>query len=311
MSESSNPPPRRPGHVRPMTALGALGWTFLATFTLALLAAFLHSLRGSVNLVTLIAAQAIAYGLTLFAILRVYARDHSIRAYTGLRLTSAPSYALAFLLGVAVSFPLTKLQEIIVERFPMRDTDDIAAELNTAAPGRLAVIIFGMVVLGPFVEEILFRGALFTALRAPHRATGVFSLPFLSSGDEPPSGSSLRPPPTPVEVSTPPRTLEAVVVSTVLFTLIHLHWQVCVPIAIAAVMLAFLRVRSGSLLVSFAMHAGFNAMPFFAASFAPDLEAVPWTMAAGGAGVSVLLLGALVFLFRGGEAERARSEEPS
>lgn len=307
MSESSNPPPRRPGHIRPMTALGALGWTFLATVLTVVCAVFAHSIHGSSDSVVFLAAQAIAYALTLFAILRFYASDHRIRDVIGMRASSALSYPLSFLAGLALAMPANKLYEVVVARFPLKADSGLEAEIAAASPARLAVLLLGLTVVGPFVEEMLFRGALFTALRAPPKSGGVFALPLITDGEE--AGSSLRPPP-PAPVAPRNAVLEAAIATTTLFTLVHVEWQKCLVIAVLAVSLAFLRVRSGSLLPGFLMHAGFNSLGCVDLAFGPFESVMPWSWAAAGLAVGAALLGALALVFtRSRDAIAAREAD--
>lgn len=96
--------------------------------------------------------------------------------------------------------------------------------------------VFGLaVVAAPVAEELIFRGCLYGALR--------------KSGGRVP----------------------AIVVSSVLFALIHGHLPSLPGLIVLAVGLALVYERCGSLWAPISMHASFNALTIVAAIFWPDL----------------------------------------
>jgi|SRR5215204_2974972 len=112
---------------------------------------------------------------------------------------------------------------------------------------RVAVpaIVLVVVLFGPAVEELVFRGAIFNGL---YRLGVLISA--RSIGTEHPQG--------------PPRKMifaASALASSILFALLHLE-PVLVPVLLMlAIILCALFQRSGSLLPSFAAHATFNAFP--------------------------------------------------
>jgi uncharacterized protein len=86
---------------RPMTYLGAAGWSFGTTFVFFFLVALVISIRprAESDLVTKFGLQVVATLLGLFGILRLYAPSVSIREFLGARDTSFAFYPLAALLG--------------------------------------------------------------------------------------------------------------------------------------------------------------------------------------------------------------------
>ena len=96
-------------------------------------------------------------------------------------------------------------------------------------------VVFGIAVIAaPVTEELIFRGCLYGILRK-------------SSGRIP-----------------------AIVISSVLFALIHEHLPSQPGLVVLAVGLALVYERCGSLWAPISMHAGFNALTIIAAIFWPD-----------------------------------------
>ena len=101
----------------------------------------------------------------------------------------------------------------------------VGATYALAAFGQNATIPAG---IGPFLEEVVYRGALFRPLR---KTASVWSV---------------------------------LVVTSVLFGLAHVEWQRVVPIALLGMALCLLRISSGSLVPSALMHGTFNGVSFWA-----------------------------------------------
>lgn len=105
------------------------------------------------------------------------------------------------------------------------ETQSAVRIMETAVlPMRRALFTFASIVLVPVAEEVLFRGLLYATIKEQGR-------PVL-----------------------------ALVVSSVLFSAIHLNWLAFVPFIVLAVILALLYERTGSLLAPIIVHAGFNAI---------------------------------------------------
>jgi membrane protease YdiL (CAAX protease family) len=119
------------------------------------------------------------------------------------------------------------------------------------------VIALVVVILGPLIEEIFFRGALLRPLRGRH---GVVS---------------------------------ACILTGVFFGLAHLPWQSQIPIALVGVTLAAVRQWSGALGPSIALHATFNAVGIAQLLVAPKLDFLdrpPAALVVGGTAVAAVLL---------------------
>lgn len=248
---------------RSMTLFGAIAWTFLSTSTFLLLLLLLVSIRPGVqgDLVTNFGAQVFGTLLTLFCILRLYAPNTSIRHFLGLRGTHPGFYVLAAVLGVIIQLPTTALYDAILKRNPL-ETDHDALFMDDLARGRpwQAILFFIIVLAGPFLEEVFFRGALFRPLRKENATSAV------------------------------------VLLSTVLFAFVHLEKQIFLPIAIVGFVLGILRTVSGSLIPSIIMHTAFNGAAFwsmytrFKSGVATSTEPPPPLSLIAGASLATLFL---------------------
>ena len=114
------------------------------------------------------------------------------------------------------------------------------------SPGvAVPMIVLVVVLFGPAVEELVFRGAIFNGL---YRLGAMIST--RSIGTEHPQG--------------PPRKtifVASALASSILFALLHLEPVLLPALLILAIILCALFLRSGSLLPSIVAHATFNAFP--------------------------------------------------
>lgn len=259
----SHPPPPPDKAVKPMSAFGAAGWTLAATVLFLSIVALTFKIRPGAekDVVNAFACQAVAYLIVLFFILRVHAPEVSIRALIGLRRTSVAVYPLAVALGVAIGLPANFLYEQIVQRFPRPDeSKGIVEAFQEAGLGTRIALGLVLVVFGPFLEEIFFRGALYRPLRTRHGA------------------------------------VIACAVVGLYFGLAHTaEWQSQIPIALVGVAVCSVRQWSGALGPAFAMHAAFNAVGLAQLALAPRLDFLdtprPAWIVVGAAVSAVCLLG--------------------
>ena len=269
---------------RPMTYFGAVGWTLLSTSLFLFLLLLIVSIRAgaSTDLITNFGLQLASTLLTLFCILRFYAPNVSIRHFLGLRSTHGGFYVLAAVLGVVIQVPATALYDVILKRNPTETDHDAALmeDLGRGTPWRLALFVI-VVLAGPFLEEVFFRGALFRPLKKENPPLGI------------------------------------VFVSSLLFALVHLEKQIFIPIAIVGITLGILRNASGSLIPSIIMHTTFNGAAFlslytrFRAGTASASEPSPSIRMVVGSSVVTLLLLAITYFVgeRSNSAREARSED--
>jgi len=193
-------------------------------------------------------------------------------------LRRAPALLLltAVALGLALRAPVDFLQAAMekVAPLPKAVHEQLAALLvprNRVHAVALATVV-GL--LGPFVEELVYRGALFTGLRS---GAGVVS---------------------------------ASVTTSLLFTLVHSEPRFWPPLFLLACILASMRAASGSLWPGVLMHGAFNGTAVIMAFSPGKAEAFTERPAfiVSSAVLSVLLLAVFLQLCRGSLiAERARS----
>jgi hypothetical protein len=239
----------------------AVGWSFGVTIVFQVLYSIVAAFRpGAIDLVLAEGCQAAAYLLGLFVMLRVHAPDASIRDILGLRRTNLAFYPLAVLLGASLELPANALFSVILNKWPLKEQDPVEDLYRAAAAPRRAMIALAIVVAGPLLEEILFRGALFRLLRKTHPAELV------------------------------------ILVTAALFTFAHVGWQSFLPIGFLALALSFLRSTSGSLVPTMLTHMTFNgislALSLTSTPGAPEV-ATPLPFVAASAAAALLVLGGI------------------
>ncbi|WP_231511656.1 CPBP family intramembrane glutamic endopeptidase [Chondromyces apiculatus] len=229
---------------RPMSLPAATLWTIAVTFLFIWLLGVFITIRPAAqsDFTTTFGCQAAAYLLGLFGILRLHGPQASIRDFLGVRRTHAAFYPLAVLLGLSLEAPIGLLYDVIARRWPSAGEEELHLLRDLAGGGLGGQVLLGavLVVLGPALEEVLFRGAMTRPLRRSHDA------------------------------------LVVIAATAALFAMAHLQPQKFPPIALFGLALGVLRHASGSLLPSIVLHATYNAVPFVALLVAPeDTAALP------------------------------------
>lgn len=223
-SRPSEPPPDSdpgpssgPGPL-PMSVFLATLWGIAAYAGLNLVAGLLPT-RDALSIV---GAQAVAYLLVLFGVLRVHEPESSIRSVVGLRTTHPGFFPLALAIGVAVNPPLQRAYVLLQRRWPVEDEpDQLEFWVGLGASGQLRAAL-AMVVFTPILEEILCRGGLFGPLVKRHDR------------------------------------FTAVVVTAFVFGMLHRPDVRVLPIVAFGLVLGLLRSESGSLVPSVLAHFSFN-----------------------------------------------------
>jgi membrane protease YdiL (CAAX protease family) len=239
----------------------AFGWTALITsgLWLGLTAVFLAFGRSANDIVLLGLTQVVVYLIVLGAF--GYAAGTPVRELLALRHAPPLLCLAAAALGAALQVPATLLSNLVEHFFPTPPAE-LAARLARITPHSAAhgVAIFLVVAgLGPCVEELFFRGALFGALRRGH---GAWSTIWVVS---------------------------------LCFVLGHLDLRLFLPLLVAALALGQVREQSGSIWPGLALHAAFNASTlsfvFVGAAPAGKPPDFPLFAAISGCVLTVLLLG--------------------
>ncbi len=265
--------PARPN----LTHFGAVAWALGVTFVFGTVGqqALVLAPNAADDLVVRAGIQAVVYlaGAALFSFRRP---GRSFEEAFALRRVPAGLLVTALLLGLCAHAPADKLNDLIVQRFPMKKdlSEALANQLLPGAPAHAVLLAIFVAGVGPFVEELFFRGALYTGLRTTASALG------------------------------------AVVTTGLMFTLIHFEPRSWLPIFMLAACLGAVRALSGSIWPGVLLHAAFNGSSLVLAWLGPSAEArwlSPGVVAA--SSVSALLLLALFArLAQKSElAERARA----
>lgn len=280
--DSGDRPSLGPPPDRPVTIPVAVLWFILANVLTIVFVAVTYSLRpgSETDLVNGVACQAAGYVITVYLILRVHAAGRSVSELLGLRATHPGFYAVGLLLGVALQIPAELLQRAIFHFKPMDpEVLERQAELLRMDSGLSRVMIpVAVIVLGPFVEEVLFRGALFGRLRQQNP-----------------------------EIST-------VLLVSILFAGAHMNAELFIPMLVIGGVVTLLRSWSGSLVPCLIAHATFNAVPVAGVAFGwfeldASPEPLPLSLSVGGVVVSLVLVAGLLGLSRSAAAHRARQED--
>ncbi|HEY2406142.1 MAG TPA: CPBP family intramembrane glutamic endopeptidase [Polyangiaceae bacterium] len=204
----------------------AFAWTALVTFGWELVAygLVMHWPRIADSLVALGGVQVIVYGLVIAAIVRSLGVGPT--AALGLRRAPLGVCALSALLGAVLQIPISAIDDAIERRWPT-PAPILAERVARIIPHSLtqAVSITLIVaVLGPLVEELFFRGALFGGMV---RSRGVR--------------------PTAIAVSA-------------CFVFAHMEINEALPLFLVALALAEVRAATGSLWPGFLLHGAFNGV---------------------------------------------------
>jgi membrane protease YdiL (CAAX protease family) len=274
--DDDSPDSGAPFTPRPMSALAATGWSLGATFAIFVLASILHAFRpvAELDIVSGVGCQAIAYLCTLFLILRVHAPNAGVRDFVGMRPTDVLFYPLSVGIGLSLQLPADALFTAIERRWPSED--HVTEMFQAASSPKRAVMALVAILVGPMLEEVLFRGALFRPMLKVHPTAMVIT------------------------------------VTATLFALAHFAPQMWLPIALLGLVLGFLRRTSGSLVPSMLVHATFNAVPFFEMAAqrpgATDASHAVATWMVAASGGAALALTGCVHLLRGREGARVARE---
>ena len=239
------------------------------------------SWRGrALDLVSLGAAEALAYLAVTFLVLQRYERGTPLRVALALRPTYVGLVWAGVGLGASLKLPAEALTDLVERFFPVSDAQLVAraALYRTDTLADVLWLSFVTCLVAPLVEELFFRGALYGRL---------------------------------VKVSV----FWAGLATGLSFVVVHAdprHWPALLVIAAA---LSYLRAASGSLLPSLALHVTFNAAGVLAlvvgaVSPTRPLQVSSWATSANCLAACLIAL----FAVRGAErpeAVQARREDRS
>jgi membrane protease YdiL (CAAX protease family) len=173
---------------RPMSPLAAALWT-IALFLLELtcLQATEAVRPGAQNdFVNVGACAALATSALIFAMVRVHARDASLRAILGIRAPAPLHVPLAAAVGAGLFPLLSTIDDLIIRRWPDATNEEAIAKVLgglVSYPSRVALVV-AMCIVVPIARELFFRGILFgevkraTNTRVAIVSTAVFFMSF-------------------------------------------------------------------------------------------------------------------------------------
>jgi uncharacterized protein len=242
----------------------ALGWSLLLTMALVTVAVAIGVAFGHSN--TAVIVGGLAEVALLLPAARFLARLYGSgdeRKSLALRAAAPLELLIGGSLGVILHLPAGYVSELVERRFPT-PPEALSAQLQALTPGSLPaaiLMLLAVAVLVPLVEELFFRGALFTPLL---RGASAF-----------------------VAVGT----------TSVAFALAHAEPRNWAPLVLVALVLGELRRLSGSIWAGVALHAAFNAATLLFVFITRPVEVKPqggsWQLAS--VGCVLCVLGVWVF----------------
>ena len=212
-----------------MSLMAAALWATGAQLMFMWVLTFMMMLRESAgyDLVGRIFCQVAGYTLVLYLLLRAHGPDTRISEFVALRRSNPWFYPLALVMGLSATLPtyfvLTQIEAVYPPAEQLFVWTDVFYKLSMA---ERVMVAAGTIGLGPFVEELIFRGALFRPLRQKYGPATV------------------------------------IIGTAVLFAAVHLDLQRYLPLLLMGLLLGYVRWASGSLLPPLVLHMGFNTVPF-------------------------------------------------
>ena len=263
--------------------IGGIAWGAVAYLAMTIATGILLVLRpGRANdLVGFTLCSALAFSACTYGIARLYLPTRTVGDALGARAVSPIAYVLGALVGVALLVPATWLDDAVVAKFPYSEEERAFIEqaFTFSSLGHKIAFAVAAIAIGPAFEDLLFRGALYRAVRR-----------------------------------TAPAHL-AIVASSVAFAFAHSNNVRALPyVLVGGLVLGCLREASGSVWVSLAAHVGYNAVPVLAqlgswlpatadpANLSPKVVVV-------GSVATLALVGLVVLLGRRSETMRAARAE--
>ncbi len=257
-------------------------WTFASTAVLLVIVQASSALAPARahDLVQLGAWEALIYVLACFGVLRVYAPERGARDALGLRVTHPGLLLFGVALGLTLHAPAESLQRLVERVSPLSEVELIqrATLLSPSNDLQAVLLVIIATCVVPLVEELFFRGAVYTTLRRGHPWPGAAAL------------------------------------TAVCFVLSHPETRTWLPFVVVSGVMTHLRAVSGSVLPSLALHVSFNAVTIAASltgvsnPLSPSWLPVP--VIAAGWMVSLGLVFAVQYVSqRSPEAEQARAED--
>jgi hypothetical protein len=263
---------------RPLSYVLAFFWAFSAAALLIGLLELVGQLRPAsrTDIVTLGALEALVFVLATFGVLRVHAPDRAMADALALRPADPILLATALSLGLVLQGASTSVAAL-VERFSPTPSEVLALRtllLRTDTLPQTLLLTLVLCCLVPLLEELFYRGALFTSLSREHTAAG------------------------------------AAWATALCFALGRPDVRTWPALLLVAAALSHLRLHAGSVLPCIALHVGYSGADVAAALSGVSASGLPWPfvlacwIASAGLVVLVQYLGA-----HGALSRRAREQD--
>jgi membrane protease YdiL (CAAX protease family) len=225
-----------------MSFVTAAIWSVCAVAALDVFLALVMVSAGSVDgldIVSRVLCEAAAFVTTLFFLTVVHERERPLREVLGLRRAPIVLLITAALLGVALQGPVNIIAGFIYDRYPLppEDVELLKKLFDVGALHQKVAIVVAAGVLGPVVEEMLFRGGMYRGLLRRHGA------------------------------------LRTVLGIALLFALAHREPRNFLPDFLGGAAMGYLRWASGSIWPPILLHATFNtASVVMALMYGPEID---------------------------------------
>jgi membrane protease YdiL (CAAX protease family) len=153
---------------RPLTPLAGALWSVALTMLVMFAIEATEQARpgAQTDIVNLAACQVLATSIVVFAMVRMHAREVSLRATLGLRPVAPLHAVLAIAAGAGLHPLLATVDAWVERRWPLEDpqTTERLQTLVTSSPR--VVLVVAMLVVMPIASEVFFRGILYGGIRA-------------------------------------------------------------------------------------------------------------------------------------------------
>jgi uncharacterized protein len=224
-----------------MSFITAAMWSVAAIAALDVFLALAASAssQAELDLVSRVLCEAAAFVSTLLLLTLVHERERPLPDVLGLRRTPVALLLVAPLFGFALQGPVNLIAGVIYDRYPLpEDQLELIRHLfDVPALHQKIAIVVAAGVVGPVVEELLFRGGIFRGVRRQHG---------------------------------PARTVIGI---ALFFALAHREPRNFLPDFMGGLAMGYMRLASGSLWPGILLHAAFNTTSvIFALAAGPEAD---------------------------------------
>lgn len=255
----------------------AAGWSFAALFLLDLIAGALMASRSLVDLVSRVLCQGVAFVAVLAGMAAVHDKGKRPAEIFAFRRVDVLPSVIAITLGVALEGPLSLVANFIYTRYPPAEQElaEIASLFDVRALYQKIGLVVAAGLMGPFVEELFFRGALFGGLARKYGSVG------------------------------------ALCATTLLFAAAHRDLRTFLPDLLGGAAMGMLRLWSGSLWPGVLVHIAFNtSSALYGVLYGPDGDLFTPAQSFGASATAIALLIAFrAIAQRSRQAREARAQD--